>query len=454
MTKIVSTGLRTVRSNLSTVEAKVAYKAPPLAKPAAVTETRRSLGSGMAPRRALSDLTNPPSSLSRTLHQARLANEVYNDFSADKENSGSIAGWKDISRDPEQLKKYNLSPDDLLPDAKTGFRARMYVPMDGFPSSGMPPQLVFRGTEMKSGTDWKTNIRHGLGHSSEHHKMAAAIGRKIESSPDKIDLVGHSLGGGLATAAALTSGKPATIFNSAGFHNNVRQTLSDDGKPLHNGVKIEAFHVKGEILTSMQRKTGVMPQALGRSVAVAVPATHSRSSINVAKKAEGHFMTTMIQGLEAAEKNPGVLKVKDRHNSLPAFGHFSLPVDEVNQSLRSQAPVHMRKTQDRLSAEAGFILDYVKQHKEGIAPDDMKFNVSGDVRTEMMKNWGTVFLNNGDKAEVDSKLEELQKKASDIKDILPRPNPGLMKRGLSVLKPADASSSHDKSGLPTAARSA
>ena len=47
---------------------------------------------------------------------------------------------------------------------------------------------------------------------------------------DKLTLVGHSLGGGLATTASLIAGVPAMVFNSAGVHHKTVERYGGDLK--------------------------------------------------------------------------------------------------------------------------------------------------------------------------------------------------------------------------------
>nr|WP_257211231.1 hypothetical protein [Erwinia amylovora] len=41
---------------------------------------------------------------------------------------------------------------------------------------------------------------------------------KLSNSPNGIDISGHSLGGGMASAASIASGKAAWTFNAAGMN--------------------------------------------------------------------------------------------------------------------------------------------------------------------------------------------------------------------------------------------
>jgi len=67
---------------------------------------------------------------------------------------------------------------------------------------------------------------------------------------------GHSLGGGLASAAAYATGTSEITFNAAGLHSNYRIGA-------HGGVR--AHYVRGDWLTTMQRWTP-LPNAAGTPI--------------------------------------------------------------------------------------------------------------------------------------------------------------------------------------------
>jgi len=116
---------------------------------------------------------------------------------------------------------------------------------------------------MKVLEDWKNNLAQGGNFHSSYYKNAVKIGTKIERSGAQIHIVGHSLGGGTASAASRASGMPATTFNSAGLH---RKTVARYGGSVHQ-TAIQAYRIKGEILTWLQEDvpmvSALMPDAVG-----------------------------------------------------------------------------------------------------------------------------------------------------------------------------------------------
>jgi pimeloyl-ACP methyl ester carboxylesterase len=84
-----------------------------------------------------------------------------------------------------------------------------------------------------------------------------------EALGDNVLVVGHSLGGGMAAAAAHATGWRAITFNAAGVHTNYREGTPGD---------IRAHYIVGEILTTLQDMTP-LPAAVG------TPIAHSASCI-------------------------------------------------------------------------------------------------------------------------------------------------------------------------------
>ncbi len=266
------------------------------------------------PRRLPVDLRE--SELAHALHQAWLARDIYDRSLFIPEGSQGVTGWQDISHDAERLARYGLTPEDLQP-AGSGFRARVYEPEPDLPGGPMPAQLVFRGSEPRlSGVrDWANNLQQAVGLRSEYYTRAVAIGRKLEAADAEIELTGHSLGGGLASAAALVSGRRATTFDAAGLSQKLRRSLRDGGAPLHDDVEIRAYHVEGEVLTALQGHSP-LPAAWGEPTLVpapkqrwALPGTGRRFDLGpltirvprVALPAEAvrrHMMGPMIDGIE------------------------------------------------------------------------------------------------------------------------------------------------------------
>lgn len=124
--------------------------------------------------------------------------------------------------------------------------------------------IGFKGTEVLSGDDWRTNAGQNFGNPTAYYSQAMEIGRRANIfQSGKVSFVGHSLGGGLASAASAFTGRPATTFNAAGLHpNTVPRNIGN--------APIDSWYVKGEALTLAQGLPGIQP-ANGRRIMINAP---------------------------------------------------------------------------------------------------------------------------------------------------------------------------------------
>ncbi|MCK9506777.1 MAG: DUF2974 domain-containing protein, partial [Porticoccaceae bacterium] len=138
-----------------------------------------------------------------------------------------------------------------------------YEPRDGFAAALTLDEsigqhiLAFRGTSPTSFSDWMANIGQGLIGSSSQYDQARVLARAVHAKlGGNVIFAGHSLGGGLASAAAFATGGRAITFNAAGLHSSYRTGTPGD---------IRAHYIRGDILTTLQRFTP-MPNAAGTPV--------------------------------------------------------------------------------------------------------------------------------------------------------------------------------------------
>ena len=127
-------------------------------------------------------------------------------------------------------------------NAATGFFARL------FERNG-ERVLAYAGTTTVS--DWIANIQQGLFADTSQYREAVSLVESLERQFGRIDrFVGHSLGGGLATAAAVVYRRSATTFNASGVHPDF---VARYGATLAGADRfIDAYRVQGEILSTIQ----------------------------------------------------------------------------------------------------------------------------------------------------------------------------------------------------------
>jgi len=84
--------------------------------------------------------------------------------------------------------------------------------------------VAFRGTD-NVGDDWDANFRQGRGERARQYDLAVQLADKLQRAIPGTEVVftGHSLGGGLASAASLQASSTATVFNAAALHPDTAQ---------------------------------------------------------------------------------------------------------------------------------------------------------------------------------------------------------------------------------------
>lgn len=209
-------------------------------------------------KQALLDAANRLAENNRVVELARLA--VKNDQIADVyDDTGAPEGWT------------RLGPDDLPPelgdavfnDPDSGFYAAIFRnEIDG------TYQLVYRGSEDQL-NDWVNNGLQGTGNFSPQYEEAIRLAEQVAEvyGPGNVGVTGHSLGGGLASAAALATGMHATVFNPAGLSPETMDRIQngyidENGERQGGGALygaspeqyIDVYQTEGEMLTWVQEQ--------------------------------------------------------------------------------------------------------------------------------------------------------------------------------------------------------
>ena len=137
--------------------------------------------------------------------------------------------------------------------------------------------LAFRGTDQvvssnSLSNDMWTNILQGAGFETAQYNSAVNIAGIVNRNVSGLFmLTGHSLGGGLACAASLATGKNAVTFNPAGLHRTTAERSGGGANWNRADDLITRYVVKGEILNSLQNRgyLGIlMPDSIGRLIAL------------------------------------------------------------------------------------------------------------------------------------------------------------------------------------------
>ena len=241
------------------------------------------------------------------VEHARLSDAVYRPGEAP-------TGWNNISNDPQALARYGLTPQDLQKPG-SNFGAQMYEPDPAVFGTDMKPTVAFRGTQPSSMQDWANNGAQGINRHSDYYENAVRIGGRLERSNADVAITGHSLGGGMASAASRASGLPANTFNAAGLH---PETVARYGGTLHVPARenINAYRVRGEALTGAQEQSaggtalaGLIGGAVGASAKVALAAAMPNAA-GIPRELPGkgnpvarHGMDQVIDGIEGQKQD-------------------------------------------------------------------------------------------------------------------------------------------------------
>ena len=153
---------------------------------------------------------------------------------------------------------------EMLKPRESGFRAEIYLPDPAILGPGYKPTAVFKGSNgevlQADGTRRETgpedfganNFPQAIGQKTDYYDRAMELADTLRDLGARVDYAGHSLGGGLASAAVAVSGERGTTFNAAGLHPEtaLRFQRENPGTELFdpNG-RIVAHQVRGEVLT-------------------------------------------------------------------------------------------------------------------------------------------------------------------------------------------------------------
>ena len=110
--------------------------------------------------------------------------------------------------------------------------------------------------------DWTNNLDQLTG-ATEQYKKSVDIAKQVSGdTKGELTFVGQSLGGGLASANALATGRRGITFNAAGLSDVTLKDLSLNNK----AANITAWIIKGEIVDYLQSMSPGVNRAYGRRV--------------------------------------------------------------------------------------------------------------------------------------------------------------------------------------------
>jgi len=214
------------------------------------------------------------------LQMAGLAKDVYRSAAGE---GAPPPGWTRASEHPERLQA--LAPglsreqiNEMLRPEGSGFRAEIYLPDPAILGPDARPVFAVKGStgpivdpaapggRRESGAEdyLANNIPQGLGQRADYYDRAMDAARLLQRQPGlDFEITGHSLGGGIASAAGAVTGVQTTTFNAAGLHpNTAARYVQENGGAVHDlRGTITAFQVNGDVLTDSQTGAQRMSEA-------------------------------------------------------------------------------------------------------------------------------------------------------------------------------------------------
>ncbi len=175
------------------------------------------------------------------------------------------------------------------PIATPGFYAAAYT-------NGQEIVIAFCGTDDFG--DVVTDVQNFMGTKPEQYQEAMAFVQKVlDDAPPgvKITLTGHSLGGGLASYAALKFNKEAVVFNAAGLGKWLRDDIPQENIERREQSLVRNIDLKGDPVSALGGQVGRVYQ-LNLPPGMIDPAAYQGTGPIVA--IQPHFMEGVIAALE------------------------------------------------------------------------------------------------------------------------------------------------------------
>lgn len=282
---------------------------------------------------------------------ADLAADVY--VSARGEGKPPV-GWTRASEHPEMLQA--LAPgldrrqiDNMLHPPGSGYRAEVYVPDKSVLGADAKPVLVFKGStgmivdpaapggkrESAAEDFLANNVPQGLGLKTDYYDRAMDAATRLKGVQGfQFEIAGHSLGGGMASAAGAVTGVETTTFNAAGLHPNTAKRYADEhGLQVYDTKRnVDAYQVGGEMLTDGQ--TGIQKLDAARRAEAGRLANDVTSLM--AQPGAREFVSGKLAGMlppEAQKSAMGAIDYLSTHSGNQALKNLPTAAGELQPLL-------------------------------------------------------------------------------------------------------------------------
>jgi hypothetical protein len=164
-----------------------------------------------------------------------------------------------------QLAKLRYVKDDqgrmhLTSDRWSGLKIGVYKKTG--PDGQDTYYLSFVGTQMSRPETLKSDVAPAFGITDSAYQEASAVVKAFENRyGGHVHLIGHSLGGGLATSAGIENNVPVTGFNSVGvgLHRRARLGVGRINRAVEGG-RVRQINTEGDVLSQTRFGIGVGAQ--------------------------------------------------------------------------------------------------------------------------------------------------------------------------------------------------
>src|SRR5690554_6326543 len=221
------------------------------------------------------------------LQLAMMANDVYAADNPQTEQALAEAGWTRLEPSADgpflvDADNNQIPIDPALLSTSGGFDAAIYQnDQDQY-------VVAFRGTDVwpaGKGSDLDDNLGQGLGFETGQYKDAVALAEAANRvfGEGNVAVTGHSLGGGLASAAALATDMPGVTFNASGLSDQTLESLGFNPNAVRDDAadsgQLRRYIVNGDPLNAAQQDLPIIPvlnmsppNAVGHELRIDTPA--------------------------------------------------------------------------------------------------------------------------------------------------------------------------------------
>lgn len=268
---------------------------------------------------------------------AMMANDVYAADNPQTEQALAEAGWQRLqpSADGASLvdaQGNEIPLDPALLSTAEGFDAAIYQNAEG------QYVVAFRGTDdwgLARGGDADDNGLQGLGFETGQYRDAVILAETAQRvfGDGNVAFTGHSLGGGLASAASLATGVPGVTFNAAGLSDRTLESLGFNPNAVRESAadsgQLRRYIVNGDPLNAAQQDLPLLPvlgmsppNAVGHELRIDPPAGVGRFDLGALHGGGGDGASYV----EALRQNSAYEPAERPllHDALERYGEYNL----------------------------------------------------------------------------------------------------------------------------------